>query len=391
MAAETLDQLLTNVSLFSIANVTSFNQESIDRLPRHPWVSGHPWVGLDIGGANLKAAHSAGWSHSMGFPMWKQSRKLAVSVAQLLDACPAFCGVAVTMTGELADCFATRAEGVAVILEQLTSILPSELVRVYGVDGSWKSVVQSAREPWSVAASNWHGLARFVTRLAGQRSCLLIDVGSTTTDLIPIRNGCIAMEAQTDSQRLQTGALVYTGVERSNVAGIVRELTLFGVPCPVMNEQFATMKDVYLWLRDLPDEPSNCDTADGKPATRESARFRLSRMVGEDGSTLTDSDVDALAREIATAQSAMLVNAIRQLSKGPTTRKSRAKKSALQHCDFECVVISGHGEFLAESALAECGWDGERILLGETLGPELSRCAPAYAIATLAAEEFCVD
>lgn len=199
------------------------------------------------------------------------------------------------------------------------------------------------------------------------------------------------MEAQTDSQRLQTGALVYTGVERSNVAGIVRELTLFGVPCPVMNEQFATMKDVYLWLRDLPDEPSNCDTADGKPATRESARFRLSRMVGEDGSTLTDSDVDALAREIATAQSAMLVNAIRQLSKGPTTRKSRAKKSALQHCDFECVVISGHGEFLAESALAECGWDGERILLGETLGPELSRCAPAYAIATLAAEELCVD
>jgi (4-(4-[2-(gamma-L-glutamylamino)ethyl]phenoxymethyl)furan-2-yl)methanamine synthase len=251
-----------------------------------------PWVGLDIGGANLKAAHSLGWSRSCVFPMWKEHRNLAISIAKLLDDCPAFCGVAVTMTGELADCFATRAQGVAMILEQITSVLPASLVRVYRLDGSWVTTSQAARDPWNVAAANWHALAKFATRFTGVNPSLLIDVGSTTTDIIPIDNASVRLEARTDSQRLQAGALVYTGVERSNIAGIVNHLTLFKKNCPVINELFATSRDVYLWLGFLEDEPNNCDTADNHPATRNFARYRLARSVGEDGSTLTDSDLD---------------------------------------------------------------------------------------------------
>ena len=355
-----------------------------------------PWVGLDIGGANLKAAHTSGWSHSVSFAMWREWRTLAVSIAKLLEECPAFVGVAVTMTGELADCFATRAEGVAIILEQLTSILPAQMVRIYCVDGTWKSVSQSARDPWSVAASNWHGLARFAVRLVGTKSCLLIDTGSTTTDLIPIRDGQIQLEAKTDSQRLQAGALVYTGIERSNVAAILAEVTLFGASCPVMNEQFATMRDVYLWLGELQDEPECCETADNKPATREAARYRLARIVGEDGSTLADSDVDQLAQQIARAQTQLVAKAFLKLTatsmkKASTrTKKKTETEPILANRGgqaFECVAISGHGDFLIESALAACGWDGERIRLQNTLGNELSRCAPAYAIAVLASEE----
>jgi (4-(4-[2-(gamma-L-glutamylamino)ethyl]phenoxymethyl)furan-2-yl)methanamine synthase len=355
-----------------------------------------PWVGLDIGGANLKAAHTSGWSKSVSFAMWREWQTLAVSIAKLLEECPAFVGVAVTMTGELADCFATRAEGVAIILEQLTSILPAQMVRIYCVDGTWKSVSQSARDPWSVAASNWHGLARFAVRLVGAKSCLLIDTGSTTTDLIPIRNGQIQLEAKTDSQRLQAGALVYTGIERSNVAAILSEVTLFGVSCPIMNEQFATMRDVYLWLGEMQDEPDCCETADNKPATRESARYRLARIVGEDGSTLADSDIDQLAQQIARAQMQLVAKAFLKLTatsmKKVSTRTKKKTETEPVLANrvvqaFECVAISGHGDFLIESALAACGWDGERIRLQDTLGNELSRCAPAYAIAVLASEE----
>ena len=356
-----------------------------------------PWVGIDIGGANLKAAHTSGWSRSAGFAMWREWRTLGISLGKLLDECPAFSGVAVTMTGELADCFATRAEGVANILEQLTSILPASMVRVYCVDGTWKTVSQSASDPWSVSASNWHGLARFAIRFIGARSCLLVDTGSTTTDLIPIRNGQIELEARTDSQRLQAGALVYTGIERSNVAAIINDVTLFGSLCPVMNEQFATIRDVYLWLRELNDEPDNCETADNKPATRNAARYRLARIVGEDGSTLSDTDIDRIAEQIAEAQTKLISKAFAKLSASATKKQSKqSKNSAVQapkgnnsspHV-FECIVISGHGDFLVESALAACGWDGERIRLQELLGPELSRCAPAYAIATLASEEL---
>jgi probable H4MPT-linked C1 transfer pathway protein len=208
------------------------------------------------------------------------------------------------MTGELADCFATRAEGVAVILEQITSVIPASMVRVYDVQGQWRTVTQAAREPWQVAASNWHALARMIAakgRLSVERpprAQLLIDVGSTTTDIIPIFEGSIAIDDQTDSQRLQSGALVYTGFERSNVAGIVQGLPLFGSQCPVINELFATTLDVYLWLRHIPDQPDRKDTADNRSATREAARYRLARLVGEDGSTLTDSDVDAIAESV---------------------------------------------------------------------------------------------
>ena len=329
--------------------------------------------------------------------MWQKWQSLAISVAKLLDDCPAFVGVAVTMTGELADCFSTRDEGVAVILEQLTSILPASMVRIYSVDGSWKTVSQSARDPWSVAASNWHGLARFAIRFVGAKSCLLFDTGSTTTDLIPIGDGQILTDARTDSQRLQSGGLVYSGVERSNVAGIVSEVSLYGSLCPVINEQFATMKDVYLWLRELEDEPECRDTADGKPATREAARYRLARIVGEDGSTLADSDIDRMAEQIAAAQTKLVARAFTKIAANcrkipASTKKKPATRSVAMsepgaHV-FGCVVLSGHGDFLIEAALAACGWDGERIRLKEILGNDLSRCAPAFAIATLAAEEL---
>lgn len=358
--------------------------------------AGNPWVGIDIGGANLKVAHSSGWNRSAHFPMWQKWKTLGLSLADLLSDCPPINGVAVTMTGELADCFSTRAEGVAIILEQLTSIVPAAMVKVYGVDGTWKSVTQSAREPWSVAASNWHGLARYATRLTKDQTCLMIDVGSTTTDIIPIQAGQIALKATTDSQRLKSAALVYTGVERSNVAGIVRELTLYGDACPVMNEQFATSRDVYLWLQEIVDQPDNCETADNQPATRAAARYRLARVVGEDGSTLADTDIDRLASEIFVAQTAMVAKAIQRVTQTLGASKSKPKSKAGKslaadskgsNALVECVVMSGHGDFLIESALATLGWDGQRIRLTESLGTELSRCAPAYAIAVLASEE----
>ena len=328
--------------------------------------------------------------------MWKDWHSLAQAVAKLLQDSPAFVGVAVTMTGELADCFATRAEGVAVILEKLTSILPASMVRIYGVDGEFRTVSQSARDPWSVAASNWHALAKYALRFVGNKSCLLIDIGSTTTDLIPLRNGTIDLVARTDSQRLQCGALVYTGIERSNVVGVISEVSLFGTTCPVMNEQFATMRDVYLWLRELDEQPANCETADGKPATRNASRYRLARIVGEDGSTLTDNDIDRIAEQIASSQTKLVAKAFVKLTATNESKRAKGRKNIAAIAKnsetdivhpFECVAMSGHGDFLVESALAISGWDGQRFKLRELLGADLSRCAPAFAVAMLASEE----
>lgn len=338
-----------------------------------------PWLGLDIGGANLKAAHTHGWTRSTSFPMWREANQLSLQLAKLIDDAPAFQGVALTMTGELADCFATRAEGVAVILEQVTSILPAPMVRVYCVDGRWRSPSQAAREPWLAAASNWHALAQWTSRWISQSQGVVIDVGSTTIDVIPVSPRGVATVSKTDSQRLRRRELIYTGIERSNLAGIVSWAPLFGKRCPVMNEQFATTRDVYLWLGMLEPDANDCNTADGRPADLLSARQRLARVVGEDGSTLADQDISAIAEHVFQRQTSLLAQAIRKVS----CRLDR--QSAHADSPGKSIVLSGHGEFLAQAALELVEPFADTMAVGEMIGPELSRSAPAFAVASLAA------
>ncbi len=357
-----------------------------------------PWIGLDIGGANLKAAHSSGWSNSMPFPMWKQPETLAAGIAQLLEEAPAFIGVGVTMTGELADCFTTRSEGVLRILEQTTLILPASMVRIYGVDGQWRTPSAAARVPWTVAASNWHALARVVGATYPTGMSLLVDIGSTTTDLIPIVDGNIAIDAATDSQRLQCGALVYTGIERSNVAAIVQRVPLYGSLCPVMNEYFAASRDVHIWLGDMPEDDSDCDTSDGQPANRLGARHRLARIVGEDGSTLADEDIDAIASCVRREQASLIARAMQQVCAMSRSAMGKSKSSKLaskrpgsipgESLTPDRIIVCGHGGFLLEDALQIATWNIPKLEWSKMLGEGLSRCAPAYAIAVLAQEQL---
>jgi probable H4MPT-linked C1 transfer pathway protein len=357
-----------------------------------------PWIGLDIGGANLKAAHSSGWSNSIPFPMWKQPETLAAGIAQLLEEAPAFIGVGVTMTGELADCFGTRAEGVLRILEQTTLILPASMVRIYGVDGQWRTPSAAARVPWTVAASNWHALARMIGGTYPKGMSLLVDIGSTTTDLIPIVDGNIAIDAATDSQRMQCGALVYTGIERSNVAAIVQRVPLYGSLCPVMNESFAASRDVHIWLGDMPEYHADRDTSDGQPANRLGARHRIARVVGEDGSTLADADIDAIASYIRNEQANLISRAMQQVCSMSRTEKGKSKSSKLsskrqsssvgERLIPDRIIVCGHGGFLLEDALRIASWNIPKLEWSKMLGEGLSRCAPAYAVAVLAQQQL---
>ena len=52
----------------------------------------------------------------------------------------------------------------------------------------------------------------------------------------------------------------------------------------------------------------------------------------------------------------------------------------------DTVVISGRGEFLALRMLERLKLKAKIISLTRELGPELSRCAPAHALAVLARE-----
>ncbi len=334
------------------------------------------WIGLDIGGANLKLADCTAFARQIPFAMWRQPDQLHEALVQLISDTPEFDAIALTMTGEMADCFETREEGVCRILEQVTRVIPAGVIQVYAVDGQWLSVSKAARAPWQVAASNWKALATYAARWTAGQTALLVDVGSTTTDIIAIADTKVLSSSTSDRERLVSSELVYTGIERSSVVGLVQDLVVHGQRTPVVNEYFATTGDVNLILGYVDEAANNCDTADGRPKTRACATYRLARVVGEDGNTLSSQDIEWMAEAIYDAQVDRISQAMNQVAK------------AFNGSQVEKLIFSGHGDFLIEDAMEKNQWNSQRVKLSEKLGPDMSRCAPAHAVAMLTKEAF---
>jgi probable H4MPT-linked C1 transfer pathway protein len=187
-------------------------------------------------------------------------------------------------------------------------------------------------------------------------------MGSTTTDVVPLRDGKSLARSCTDTERLHNGELIYTGCKRTPVCSLVTE--------EVAAELFATTHDVYLILGLVPEDKANCDTADGRPATRGYARGRLARMFGWDGDMINEKGILFLASRVEIAQKRKIEAAI-----------SKVEKSSGQSC--QTTITSGSGEFLLRR------WNlgnGRHVSLSERLGPEISEAACAHAVAMLAAE-----
>lgn len=331
------------------------------------------WLAVDIGGANLKAADGRGFAVAYAFPLWKQFPQLVAELRSLIAEAPPSDHLAVTMTGELADCFETRSEGVRRILAAVAEAAGGRHTRVYLVDGRLVSPAVALSHPLLAAASNWHALAAFAARYVQGRPAVLLDIGSTTCDIVPIIDGRPAARGTDDAQRLLAGELVYTGVERSPVCAVVRELPYGGGECPVAQELFATTRDAYLILQGLPEAPNDHNTADGRPATRAAARARLARMVCADTDTFSDEDAWIAADAIAATQAehvARALDRVAQLMANPP----------------EVLVISGHGDALVDRVLDARGTSTPIVSLAELAGPLVARCGPAHALATLARE-----
>ena len=254
------------------------------------------WLALDIGGANLKTADGRGFAQSYVFALWRDPSLLAQQIRTAISEAPPCDHLAVTMTGELADCFESKEAGIRFILEAVKAGSDNRHTRVYLVDGRLVSPQVALSLPQLAAASNWHALARFAARYAASGAALLVDVGSTTCDVIPLVEGKPAAKGTTDTQRLLTGELVYTGIERSPLCAVVSLVPYRGKSCPVVHEVFATMRNAYMVLDQLPDDPANVNTADGKPATRGFARVRLGRMIAADTHEFNHRDAVEIAQ-----------------------------------------------------------------------------------------------
>ncbi|HBJ35214.1 MAG TPA: tetrahydromethanopterin-linked C1 transfer pathway [Planctomycetaceae bacterium] len=326
-------------------------------------------LGFDIGGANIKAATDSGQSDSIFFPMWQRPHDLAESLVAIARTFgPSDCW-AVTMTGEMADAFFDRQIGVKHIAKQAV-VAAAEVgcndVVFYSVAGRFLTIDEVLADPDQVASANWHALANWVAQEIDSPA-LLIDIGSTTTDIIPISPAIVSTPSQTDFDRLVASELVYIGGGRTPVCALVSQLPFRGKNVPVMREVFATTDDCALVLGWCNESPEDRMTSDGGPRTIAAAINRLARMIGLDHRGITLNDAHAIASSVVDSASAIITAAI---ASQPLSHRNR-------------WILSGHtAEYFLSASLARSS--SIRIeRLADRLGPELSRVGPALACAKL--------
>jgi probable H4MPT-linked C1 transfer pathway protein len=334
-------------------------------------------LGWDIGGANLKAVMLAVEGQAIQalcrpFPLWKQPDKLTETLAALVASFPPATVWAVTMTGELCDCFPSRREGVSAILDAVERVAGAIPVWVWTTTGQFVTPAVARQQALRVASANWHALATAAARrFAPRGSALLCDIGSTTTDLIPILEGQPCPYGWTDAERLRSHELVYRGVRRTPLCVLMPERT-----CA---EWFATTLDLFLILGDLPADATDTNTADGRPATLPEAYARLARLFG------TDSEM--VHAEALLHLAAPLLQRLEQELTGALTQ-------VCQQNDWvrwpDVILLSGSGEFLARRIIRRFIQMHPHqppplsVSLTEQLGSQLSAAAPAWAVAELA-------
>jgi probable H4MPT-linked C1 transfer pathway protein len=332
-------------------------------------------IGWDIGGVNTKAARvdldegrpCLAGTASAALEMERNSAALVPtlrSLAAQLGGRPS--AHAVTMTAELSQAFRTKREGVGYVLDALSSAFPGDPISVYSIDGRFLDPADARERPLEVGAANWAATARFVGEEVPD--CLLVDIGTTSTDIIALVGAEPRTVGRTDPERLLSGELVYTGALRTPVEAVARAVPLWGGLCPLAAERFALVGDVYLWLGALEAGDYTVATPDGRPVTREFAGERLARAVCADAEMLDEEAVATIARALAEAQVLMVADAMRRVH--------------ARHPRIGAAVVTGLGDFIAEEAARRLGL--EVIPLAERIG-DAARMAPAAAVAWLLA------
>jgi len=278
----------------------------------------------------------------------------------------------VTMTAELSQAFRTKREGVAFVLDAFATALPGAGCHIYTLNGQFVQPADARLQPLRVGAANWAATASLVSQ--AYPTSILIDIGTTSADLIPIANGKVVAQGATDPERLLTGELVYTGALRTPVEAVAQRVPLWGGAAGIAAEGFALMGDVHVWLGRLRPEDYTCRTPDNRPATREFAGERLARAVCGDREMLGESEIDAVAVALAAAQVQSIARAIERI-----------------RCRWPVIstaVTAGLGDFIAAEAAGNTGLGV--VPLDQQLG-SAARVAPAAAVAWLLWQDLRLD
>jgi (4-(4-[2-(gamma-L-glutamylamino)ethyl]phenoxymethyl)furan-2-yl)methanamine synthase len=335
-------------------------------------------TGWDLGGAHLKVAqmNKAGrlvTAIQVPCSLWRGLDHLASALAEVGPRLAPSRRHGVTMTGELVDLFADRAEGVRQLIDAMVARHAGAEVGFYAGEAGFLPGPAGKDRPREIASANWHATAHFVAERCG--SGLLIDIGSTTADIVPFAAGRVKAVGYSDEERLVAEELVYTGATRTPVMALADSVPFAGERQRLMAEYFSTTADVHRLTGELPEDADQHPTADGRGRGAEDSARRLARMLGRDLASAGMADWRRLARHLAERQRRLLQDAVdRVLSRGPIG-------------EGDPLVGAGVGRFLLPGLAAKLGRpyrDFADLVTGEPgLREWAARAAPAAAVAAL--------
>ena len=297
------------------------------------------YIGWDIGGAHLKVASidqygAVIFAKQLATPLWKglDSLEEAMSKIQneILDRSVRH---TFTMTAELADTFKDRDSGVKAITHFLGSHFDEEHYLLYAGKKGLIKANQADIHITDIASANWHATASFVAQHTDEG--VLIDIGSTTTDIIPFASGQMINTSYTDYERLRHNELVYTGIIRTPVMAVVNKMLCEGQWQNIAAENFSTMADIYRLTGELNEHDDMMPTADNADKTQSDSARRLLRMVGLD--LYNENNIDSatdMAKQVATTQLEKINESLVKVLSRTEVKKTN------------CLIGAGAGRFL---------------------------------------------
>ena len=346
-------------------------------------------LGLDIGGANTKAAliefsnskiiHS--FSYIEYFPFWEKNlsqipemfkkiiEKLIKKNKITIDNVNF---TSITITAELSDAFQTKREGILTIVNALGQIFEKEKMFFINNKNKFYSFDQVKSDPISVAAANWVSTSLFLGKFVPK--CILIDAGSTTIDVIPILNSVPVARGRNDVERLMNRELIYTGGLRATIPSISHFVPYKDKMVRISFEKFALVSDVHRILKNISETEYINDTADNRSKTLNDCYARLARMICMDLESISIKELDEIAKYIYDKQIEMVSKDIREFM-------GNLDQQPLEYDQDSIFVITGlSAGFLIKEVLRRLGYGNIKSYEQITGVPD-QISSSAYAVA----------
>ena len=330
------------------------------------------FLGIDIGGAHIKLVGLDKETKIIlvkyiKFYFWKKKEKLSKVFDFINSISSPNTKIGITLTAELCDIFETRLDGFKKIYSEC-----KRLKNKFFFYTSSKEVFTVKSNTKKIISMNWHATGKFISR--NLNDAIVVDFGSTTTDIICIKNKIIKNLGFDDFSRLKNNELIYTGLTRTPIFGVMNELILNGINYPLIPEFFSSMSDVYRINKSLDKVLDIDDTADNTEKNLNQSFIRVARNFGFDFNKSNKELLKKISRKLINFQMKKIAISLDKLM----IKFNMSKKVPIVLCGIGNEVLRN---FLKSKNILE--FEKFTHSYKKNLKTKAAHHAPAYSVAFL--------